>query len=123
SLPQRKLLWFFMVVAAGSLLLAFGRFAPFYRIIYALPGASFFRNPAKFTHVVNWALIVLFAHGVHGLIRQYVQRAALTPDRRERGTTGQAAEGSFKNWWAKAPVFDRRWTIGCIVAIAVSVLG
>src|SRR5438874_8339049 len=37
TLTQRRYLWFWMVIAVGSLLLAFGRFAPFYRLLYALP--------------------------------------------------------------------------------------
>jgi len=69
SLTQRRYLWFWMVVATGSLLLAFGRFALFYSLLYTLPYFSTIRNPAKFTHVVNWALVVLFAYGLHGLSR------------------------------------------------------
>jgi hypothetical protein len=45
SLPQRKFLWFWMAVAVISMLLAFGRFAPFYQILYALPYFSTIRNP------------------------------------------------------------------------------
>ena len=51
SLLQRKLLWFWLGVSLISLLLAYGRFAPFYRVIYALPYFSTIRNPVKFLHL------------------------------------------------------------------------
>jgi hypothetical protein len=51
SLPERKLLWFLMGAIVIALLLAYGRFAPFYQIPYALPYFSTIRNPAKFMHV------------------------------------------------------------------------
>jgi len=103
-----------MVVAAGSLLLAFGRFAPFYRLLYTLPYFSTIRNPAKFTHVVNWALVVLFAYGLHGLSRRYLE-----------GVTAAASSLSahVKNWLAKATGFEKKWTMGCVAAFATSLLG
>src|SRR6185295_11801190 len=59
---QRKAVWFWCVVVAVAMLLMFGRFAPFYQLFYALPYASTIRNPAKFLHVVEWALLILFAY-------------------------------------------------------------
>ncbi|HTL56005.1 MAG TPA: YfhO family protein, partial [Candidatus Limnocylindrales bacterium] len=73
SAANARWLKFWAVIAIIALLLAFGRFAPFYRILYALPYFSTIRNPAKFMHVLNWALVVLFAYGVHGLWRRYVE--------------------------------------------------
>ena len=114
SVTQRRYLWFWMVVAAGSLLLAFGRFAPFYSLLYTLPYFSTIRNPAKFTHVVNWALVVLFAYGLHGLSRRYLE-----------GVTAAAngLSAHVKNWLAKATGFEKKWTMGCIAALAASLLG
>ena len=40
GLAERKLIWFWGVVGVVALLVAFGRFAPFYHLFYALPFAS-----------------------------------------------------------------------------------
>lgn len=115
SLAERKFLWFWSGAAIVSLLLAFGRFAPFYQVIYALPYASTFRNPGKFASVFNWALLILFASGVQGLTRRYmggVQNKREAP-----------ANSAAKSWWAAASVFDRRWVIGCTLAIGASLAG
>ena len=114
SAANRKIIWFWLVVVMGSLLLAFGRYAPFYQLLYALPYFSTIRNPAKFTHLVNWALVVLFAYGVHGLSRRYLEIAA---------TGGASLSGQLNHWWSKVTGFDRRWTVGCVLAICSSALG
>jgi hypothetical protein len=149
---SRRWLWFWTAVALISLLLAFGRFAPFYRLLYALPYFSTIRNPAKFTHVVNWATVVLFAYGVNGLWRRYMAPATETegPSKEptssivSRGEKGRKAGsrgvnapagavgnwdpnrvgllGGVKLWWQQARGFDRRWTFGCLAALGVSVL-
>src|SRR6185295_20367094 len=87
SLEQRKLIWFWAGAAFISLLLAFGRYAPFYRFIYMLPYFSTIRNPAKFTHPFNWSLVILFAYGIHGLCRRYLTNGvapSLSPSEGER---------------------------------------
>ncbi len=110
-LPTRKWLWFWSAILLVSLLLAFGRFAPFYQILYALPYFSTIRNPAKFVHVFNWALVVLFAYGVHGLWNRYMDSAEA------------AARFDFKGWWRQVKGFDKRWTLGCLAALGASLLG
>ena len=79
NLFERRLLRFWLGASLISLLLAYGRFAPFYRVIYALPYFSTIRNPAKFLHVFAFSLVVLFAYGVDGLWRRYMQPAGRTP--------------------------------------------
>ena len=74
---SRKLVWFWSAVALVSLLMAFGRFAPFYRLLYALPYFSTIRNPVKFVHVFSLALVVLFALGVDGLWRGFFLPSAV----------------------------------------------
>ena len=114
SPANRKFIWFWLAVAIGSLLLAFGRFAPFYQFLYALPYFSTIRNPAKFIHLVNWALVVLFAYGVHGLSRRYLEVAT---------AGGASLSAHLKNWWAKVAGFDRNWLMGCGLAVASCALG
>lgn len=113
SLESRRLLWFWIAALVIALLLAFGRYAPFYRLLYALPYFSTIRNPAKFIHVFNWALVILFAYGVHGLSRRYLEMpGAATP-----------LLAHLKKWWAQVRGFDRKWTLGVIAACSVGLLG
>jgi hypothetical protein len=114
SLNQRKLLWFWAAVVVVALLLALGRYAPFYRILYALPYFSTIRNPAKFLHILSFATVILFAYGIHGFSRRYLESAPAK-------VTGPGSRSN--TWWAMAGAFERRWVIGCGVAIAVSLGG
>ncbi|EEF60313.1 YfhO family protein [Pedosphaera parvula] len=113
SLPQRRIIWFWAIAAFISLLLSFGRFAPFYKLFYALPFASTIRNPAKFIHVVTWAMLIIFGYGVHGLYRGYMQDSA--------GKI-QSLRAQFKTWWAKAPAFDKGWLKGSVFAIIAALV-
>ena len=63
SAPQRKLLWFWLGVGVVSLLLGFGRYAPFFRWMYALPYFSTIRNPIKYldVSVLRWSFCLPWA--------------------------------------------------------------
>jgi hypothetical protein len=108
--PQRKFIWLSAIVLFGSLLLAWGRFAPFYQFLYALPYASTIRNPAKFIVVFSWVTVILFGYGVHGLSKLYLQTAPTSP-------------AQLKNWWSKVHGFDRRWIQFSIATVIASALG
>jgi len=114
SPAQRKFIWFLTGVVGVSLLLSFGRFAPFYQFFYALPYASTIRNPGKFMHVFQWAWLIIFAHGVYGLSRRYLEAPAVV----SRDLVAQ-----LQSWWAKVSPFDRKWTMGSAVALGASLLG
>jgi serine/threonine protein kinase len=111
TLPERKLLLFWSGLAAVSLLLAFGRFAPFYRWAYALPYFSTVRNPVKFLDPMVLAVSMLFAYGLNGLWRHYV---------REENASSPPPGMQLRNWWRQGEVFDRRWTLGCAIALLLS---
>ena len=113
SPAQRRFVWFWTGAAFFALLLAFGRFAPFFQLFYALPYASTMRNPAKFVHVVEWALLFLFAHGLHGLSRRYLEPA-----------TGVVRDlpSQFKAWWGKASASEKKWVKGSGIALVASLL-
>jgi hypothetical protein len=113
SLTQRRWIWFWITAAICSLLLAFGRYAPFYWFFYKLPYVSSIRNPSKFTHGVNLALVVLFGFGLHGLCRCYLETAA---------SSASSFTAHVKNWWAKVSGFERKWVIGCGMALAISAI-
>jgi hypothetical protein len=113
SILQRRWIWFWLGVSLLSLLLAYGRFAPFYRLLYALPYASTVRNPVKFMHVVAFALVVLFAYGVDGLWRRYMQPL------RPHATLPRAG---FRAWWGQAGKFEKWWGCGCLIALGTILL-
>ena len=110
---QRQSLWFWLGIGLISLPMAFGRFAPFYRLIYALPYFSTIRNPVKFLGVFSVSLVVLFAYGVDGLWRGRMQAVGKNAAQRWAG---------FKSWWAKASRFDKYWLHGCLLSLELSVL-
>ncbi|MEI2725311.1 MAG: hypothetical protein V9H26_17860 [Verrucomicrobiota bacterium] len=107
---EKRLVWFWCAVVGVGALLMFGRFAPFYQFFYALPYASTIRNPAKFLHIVEWALLILFAYGAEALCRTGL------------GAGANPAGGwlsHWKAWWSRARGFDRKWVIGSGMALAV----
>ena len=106
---QRRWIWFWLGIGAISLALAFGRFASFYRLIYALPYFSTIRNPVKFLSLVSVSVVVLFAYGMDGLWRTY--------------TAAQQIKTRPKlNWWRQLSNFDRKWLSGCFIALGTSLL-
>jgi hypothetical protein len=110
---QRRLIWFWAAVSIGSLLLAYGRFAPFYKFFYLLPYASAIRIPTKFLLVLSLAVVILFAYGIHALSRRYLEVPA---------ANANSLLAQFKNWRMKARGFDRNWSLGCVVAVIGSLL-
>ena len=113
TILHRRLIWFWAVAAIGSLLLAYGRFAPFYKIFYLLPYASTIRIPTKFLIILSCTIVTLFAYGVHALSRRFLEVPA---------ASANSPLAQFKNWWMKARGFDRNWTLGCVVAVISSLL-
>ena len=114
SETARRHIWFWLGVVVISLLFAFGRFAPFYQFLYALPYFSTIRNPGKFTHLLTFALLMLFAYGVDGLWRGYLQ------------TTGRSTsnlKARLKGWGSGLSGFDQRWVLGCAAGLGASLLG
>ncbi|MDE3067165.1 MAG: hypothetical protein KGJ60_06385 [Verrucomicrobiota bacterium] len=113
SETHRRSLWFWTALLVVSLLLAWGRFAPFYALLYKLPYFSTIRNPTKFLFVFAWALVTIFAYGIHGLSRRCL----------EVPTAGAASPTArLKSWWARVRGFDRNWTWLCAVVFAASLL-
>lgn len=99
---QRKWIWFWTATVVVSLLLAFGRYAPFYRLIYALPYFSTIRNPIKYLYFLSLALVSLFAFGVDGLWRGYVNKTAADQKRSRPGRS------------------ENLWLVGSLVVLALT---
>jgi hypothetical protein len=110
---ERKWVWFWAGTALVSLLFAFGRFAPFYRLVYALPYFNTIRNPVKFLHPFNVALVILCAYGLQALWRGWIER----PSARAGGVTA-----AISAWWQTAASRERRWVVATTVLVGVSVM-
>jgi hypothetical protein len=118
ALNQRKMIWFWFAVLVFSLLMSFGKYGFLgsypYRFFYELPYGSLIRNPTKFILVLSWAMVVLFAYGVQGLSRRYLETSA---------SNIKSSISQLQSWWKNARGFDRRWTIGCGITFVACVLG
>jgi hypothetical protein len=116
---ERKYIWFWSIAAFISLLLALGRYAPFYRAFYILPHASNIRNASKFMHSFHWCIVILFAYGIHGISRKYF---AATSNPLSAGKSGRkgAVPGPDRG---PLNFFEKQWIIGSFVAVGLSLLG
>ncbi len=115
-LSERRLLWFWSAVAAICLLLAFGRFAPFYRWLYALPLFSSMRNPVRVVAPLMFACSILFAFAMNGLWGQYLNGTS-------RVAGSVSARTRLGTAWAGAERFDRHWIVGCAVVLVLGLPG
>ncbi len=111
---RRRWVWFWSGVAVVSLLLALGRYAPFYKLFYSLPYVSTIRNPTKFLYLFDFGLVTLFAFGIDGLERRYMQPGVTPATARWIGLPG---------WWRRAARFEKFWVYGCGLVLAASLLG
>jgi hypothetical protein len=96
SQVERRWIWFWAVLFGACLLLAFGRHAPFYQFVYALPFFSTIRNPTKFLFLASWALAVLSAFGIEGLFRS---GASAGGPARKAGNGPTRAPRTFRELW------------------------
>jgi len=111
---ERRWIWFWTVALLISVALAIGRYGPFYRIVYSIPYFSAIRNPMKFMQPGHVAIVVLFAYGLQGMARRYLTTST---------AKGRAAPQATTGWWKALPSFERKWIIGSVAAVAVSILG
>lgn len=110
---ERKTVLFLTAAALISLLLAWGRHAPFYKIVYALPYFSTIRNPIKFMHPFHMALLILFGFGLEALFRVYFK----DPAKKVGGL-----KETVGAWWKTAGLFERRWVFGSVAFLVIGVL-
>ncbi len=80
---EQRMILFWAGLALVSLLLAFGRHALFYQLIYQLPFFNTMRNPIKFLHPLHFSLIILCGYGIEGLLR-LAKRETAEPSRAAR---------------------------------------
>ena len=74
---RRRLMWFWIGAAIVTLLVAFGGYTPFYRLVYELPMMSVVRAPNMSFFVATLAVAGLTAIGVERLLAGEVSRRYL----------------------------------------------
>jgi hypothetical protein len=113
SAPERRAIWFWGIAALFSLTAAWGQHGFVFQFIYELPYLTNIRSPMKFMHPLNICLIILSGYGLEVLYRRYLS----TPAQKGR-TFFQSMWGGVKNFTS----FDKKWSIGCLIAILASVV-
>jgi hypothetical protein len=111
---QRKFVLFWVVAGLVSVLLAYGRHAPFYQMIYRLPYFSTIRNPIKFMNPFQLAVTILFCYGLQDLFVRYLAKP------RPRNLP---LREYLRQWWATAAAPDKTWTRGMLIAFGVALAG
>ena len=123
SEPQNKLIWFWAGLMFLAVPLGWGRFAPgshyssdclFYALLYKLPYFSTIRNPIKFLFFFSWAVVILFAYGMHALSLRYLDA---------NGAKGADLKTQLHLWWARVGEFDRKFTFVCAGCFGAGLLG
>jgi hypothetical protein len=114
NLREKKLIWFWVAMAVVSLLLAFGRHAPFYHLVYGLPYFSTIRNPIKFMQPFHMAVVVLFGYGLEAVTRLYLSQTT---------NPMTALRDQLNAWWRKAAGSEKKWFYGLGAWVAASLLG
>ena len=66
--PLNGITFFWAAAGVVCILLALGRYAPFYKLFYALPLMDKVRGPLKFAHLTEIAVSILFAIGITRLV-------------------------------------------------------
>ena len=113
SIRERRMVFFWGVVALVSLLLAFGRHGFLYQLFYQLPYVSTIRNPVKFLFPFHIALMILAGYGLEVLHRCYLQNTS---------TRRASLPQHLRLWWAKAMGFDKKWTVGSVLTVGAAML-
>lgn len=111
---ERRVVFFFIGAALISVLFAWGRHAPFYRLIYPLPFFSTIRNPIKFMHTFHMALLILFGFGLEAIFRLYVKNV---------GAKAHGFGQAVKSWRTTSPQFEKRFGYGLVAFAGAAVLG
>ncbi|MDH4373071.1 MAG: hypothetical protein QE510_06665 [Verrucomicrobiota bacterium] len=114
SEQERRMVWFWTAVAAGSLALSWGHFAPFYRIFFTIPYLSTIRIPSKFLHVMHLALWVVFAYGLEA-----IARGSLASGKERLGGWKE----QFATWRKTAASGEVNWVFGALGCFAIAAVG
>lgn len=102
---RRRDMPYFVLLLAGAMLLALGRYTPLYQlVIQHLPGFALFRIPSRWLMAANLALAVLCGYGLQTLIERGLSRRRLVICGAILGLLGA---GLLLTWVFREPV--RAW--------------
>ncbi len=111
---QKRNIQFWSGMALVALFLAFGRHAPFYKVLYQLPFFSTMRNPIKFMHPFHLCVIILFGYGLFGIWKSYIIKLS---------DSDLPLKKHLQHWWKeRITPFDKKWTIGCCIVWIASLV-
>jgi hypothetical protein len=100
---------FWAGAALVSVLLAWGRFAPFYQLIYHLPYFSTIRLPIKYMHPFHACAGILCAYGLTALARGYLT---------SNSDSEEGLGARFSAWWKRATGQDR-WIFRSVIGVGI----
>ena len=109
---------FWSVAALISLLFAYGRYAPFYQMVYITPVFGMFRNPIKYLVPFHISILILFGYAILGLCRAYLSQTSPQSNKGEQDSWGSTLALS----WRKLGSFDKKWCWGLLGWIGISVV-
>jgi len=119
---EKRFIYFWAACALVSLLLAFGRHAPFYEWVYSLPYFSTIRNPIKFMHPFTLSALILFAYSLLGWSRRYFSAGISSGSDAAPLPPTPPDLDAIKSWATDAASPDeRKWLDGLKFAVAVAV--
>ena len=109
SRSEALMVRFWAGAALVSVLLAWGRYAPFYQLIYHLPYFNTIRLPIKLMHPFHACLGILCAYGLTALARSYMAAPV---------ASASGVMERFKEWLRTATTQDR-WIVRSVIGGAV----
>jgi hypothetical protein len=111
SPQERRIIWFWTIAGAISLMAAWGQHGFVYRFFYAMPFLSDIRSPMKYMHPLNLALIILSGYGLEVLYRRHLSA---------KETKGASFFQSMSAGLKKFSGFEIKWSIGCAIVLVIS---
>ena len=111
NIVDRRWVFFLSALVFISVLFAWGRHAFFYSLLHPLPFFSSIRNPIKFMHPASLFLVILFAYGLEGMARAYMD---------EQKNKRSDFIGWIKNWFGDLKGWDGLW---CLIMSGLLVVG
>ncbi|MEI6970056.1 MAG: YfhO family protein [bacterium] len=104
-----------------SVLLAFGRYFPLYRVFYMIPYAANIRAPVKLLHLAEVSLCILFAFGMEAFLAGMAAKA-VSSHSPERAKGKKATKQAISGAQADAGLW-RFFGYGCAVVALLFLMG
>lgn len=123
STMEMRSIKFWSIVGLASLLLAYGRHAPFYQLVYMTPVFGMFRNPIKYLVPFHISILILFAYALIGLCRAYMQPPINSGVSLKKTDTQKKWGEALAIGWRTLSSFDKKWIWGVLIWTGLSIFG